>query len=144
MSQFKDFQNPDDAKLSSILTNMKRIAVVGLSAKEDRASHGIAKFLKGRQLEVIGVNPVLKENVLGLEIVPTLTENNGPVELVDVFRKSEAVPAIVDASISCGAKCIWLQEGVIHEEAAAKARNAGIDVVMDLCIYKEWLRLLNV
>ena len=143
MSQFKDFQNPDDAKLTAILKNMKRIAVVGLSAKEDRASHGIARFLKGRDLEVIGVNPVLKEDVLGLEIVPTLPDIVGPVDLVDVFRKSEAVPAIVEASIACGAKCIWLQEGVIHEEAAARAQAAGIDVVMDLCIYKEWLRLLN-
>lgn len=143
MSQFLDFKNPDDNKLKSILENMKRIAVLGLSAKEDRASHGVARFLQGRDLEVIGVNPVLKEDVLGLEIVATLQDISGPVDIVDVFRKSDAVPAIVDASIACGASCIWLQEGVIHEEAAAKAQAAGMDVVMDLCIYKEWLRLMN-
>ncbi len=143
MSQFKEFQNPGDDKLSAILKGMNRVAVVGISAKEDRASHGIARFLKGLDLEVIGVNPVLKEDVLGLEIVPALSDITGMVDVIDVFRKSEAVPAIVEASIACGAKCIWLQEGVIHEEAALKAQNAGIDVVMDLCLYKEWLRLLN-
>ncbi|MCP4574429.1 MAG: CoA-binding protein [bacterium] len=122
---------------------MRRVAVVGLSAKPDRASYGVTRFLVGRDLDVVGVNPVLKEKVLDLEIFPTLADVPGKVDVVDVFRRSDAVPEIVDAVIARGDACIWLQEGVVHEEAAAKARAAGIQVVSDRCLYKEWLRLMN-
>jgi len=132
----------DDSTLRGLLTGMKRIAVVGISAKEDRASHGIAKFLIGQGFEVVGVNPTLTE-VLGVKVYPTLTEVPGPVDLVDIFRKSEAVPPIVDEAIACGVKAVWMQEGVINPDAAAKAQAAGLTVVMDRCIYKEWLRLMN-
>lgn len=133
---------PDDARLAEILRSARRIAVVGISDKPDRASHGIAKFLIGQGYEVVGVNPGLSE-VLGRPVYPTLAAVPARVDLVDVFRRSEAVPPVVDEAIASGARVIWLQEGVVHEEAAARARAAGLEVVMDRCIYKEWLRLLN-
>ncbi len=140
--QGNGFQNPDDARIRQILGGMKRIAVVGISNKEDRASHGIAKFLISHGFEVFGVNPALKE-ALGRPVFASLAEVPGPIDVVDVFRRSEAVPAIADEAIAVGAKTLWLQEGVVHEEAALRARAAGLEVVMDRCIYQEWLRLMN-
>jgi predicted CoA-binding protein len=140
--QGNGFQNPDDARIRQILGSMRRIAVVGISNKEDRASHGIAKFLISHDFEVYGVNPTLKE-VLGRPVYANLAEVPGPIDVVDVFRRSEAVPAIADEAIAVGAKILWLQEGVVHEEAALRARDAGLEVVMDRCIYQEWLRLMN-
>ena len=123
---------------------MKRIAVVGFSAKEDRASHGIARFLHGQGFEVIGVNPgLVGQDVLGLSIVGSLADISGEIDVVDVFRRSDTVPPVVDAAIAVGAKSIWMQEDVVHEEAAARARQAGLHVIQDRCIYKEWLRLMN-
>ena len=135
--------NPPDAAIRAVLAGMKRIAVVGLSAREDRASHGIARFLQGQGFEVIGVNPALDGPVLGLEIYASLTEVPGPVDVVDVFRRSDTVPPVVDEAIARGDGCVWLQEGVVHEEAAARARAAGLRVISDRCLYKEWLRLMN-
>ena len=136
------YRNPDDARIAEILRGMKRIAVVGISDKEERASHGIAKFLIGQGFEVLGVNPTLTE-VLGLPVYPSLAEVPGPLDVVDIFRRSEAVPPIVDEAIAAGARVIWMQEGVAHEEAAARGRAAGLDVIQDRCIYQEWLRLMN-
>jgi predicted CoA-binding protein len=135
-------QDMDDESLRGILAGMRRVAVVGISDKEDRASHGIAKFLVGQGFEVYGVNPQLQE-VLGREVYPTLKQVPPPVDVVDIFRRSEAVPPIVDEAIAIGAKVVWMQLGVSHEEAAAKAKAAGLKVVMDRCIYQEWLRLMN-
>jgi predicted CoA-binding protein len=133
---------PDDLKIRNILQNMKRIAVVGISDKEERASHGVAKFLVGQGFEVVGVNPKLEE-VLGVKVYPNLNQVPGRVDVVDIFRKNEAVPQIVDEAIQINARVIWMQEGVVHQEAAAKAEAAGLDVVMDRCLYQEWLRLMN-
>jgi predicted CoA-binding protein len=135
-------QQPSDTEIRAILTKMRRVAVVGISDREDRASHGIAKFLKGQGLEVLPVNPKL-DLVLGLKVYPSLSSITGPVDVVDIFRRSEAVPPIVEEAIALGAKTVWMQQGVVHEEAAAKARSAGLQVVMDRCIYQEWLRLMN-
>ncbi len=137
------FSNPADERVKTILAEMKRIAVVGISAKEDRASHGIALFLVGQGFDVVGVNPVLKDPVLGLEIFPSLKDVPGPVDVVNIFRRSDQVGPIVEAAISRGDKCIWMQEQVINPEAAAAASDAGLDVLMDVCLYKEWLRLMN-
>ena len=131
-----------DARVAEILKDMKRVAVVGISDKPDRASHGIAKFMIGLGLDVVGVNPVLEE-VLGVKVYPTLADVPGAIDVVDVFRRSDAVAPIVDAAVAVGAGCVWMQEGVVNEEAARTARDAGLDVVMDRCLYKEWLRLLN-
>jgi len=143
MSQTEGVLNPGDERVREILSTMRRVAVVGISPKEDRASRGIARFLQGRGLEVLGVNPVLTEPVLSAPLYATLQDIPGTIDVVDIFRRSEAVPPIVDDAIAAGAKVIWMQEGVMHSEAAAKAVRAGLDVVMDRCLYKEWLRLLN-
>lgn len=143
MTSVSEPVNPADDVIRSVLAGMKRVVVVGLSARPDRASHGIARFLIGRGLDVVGVNPALDEDVLGLPIHAELTDVTGPVDVVDVFRRSEAVPAIADQAIAIGARALWLQEGVVHEEAAARARAAGLTVIQDRCLYKEWLRLLN-
>ena len=135
--------NPADAVVAKVLADMRRVAVVGLSARPDRASYGVTRFLVGRGLDVVGVNPALDEDVLGLVIHPELKDVPGPVDVVDVFRRSDAVPAIIDQAIAIGARAVWLQEGVVHEEAAAKARAAGLTVIQDRCLYKEWLRLRN-
>ena len=142
MADRNDHFVPDDDRLREILRDGKRVAVVGISDKPDRASHGIARFLIGQGYEVYGVNPTLKE-VLGRPVVPGLADLPVTVDIVNVFRRSEAVPAVVDETITHGARVLWLQEGVIHAEAAGKAGDAGLDVVMDRCIYKEWLRLGN-
>ena len=136
------FQNPDDQAIANVLKRMRNVAVVGISLKTDRPSHGIARFLIGQGIEVYGVNPLLDE-VLGIKVYPSLADIPGPIDLVDVFRRSDTVPPVVAEAIAVGAGAIWLQEGVIHEEAAAKATEAGIEVVMDRCLYKEWLRLMN-
>jgi len=135
--------NPSDDRVRAVLQGMKRVAVVGLSAKEDRASHGIAKFLLGQGYQVVGVNPVLKEDVLGLEIYPSLADVPGTVDVVDIFRRSDTVAPVVEAAVARGDGFVWMQEQVINEDAAQVARTAGIDVIQDRCIYKEWLRLLN-
>jgi len=145
-SQTSGASNPSDAEIKEVLSTMKRVAVVGLSAKEDRASHGVAKFMQGQGFDVVGVNPVLVgQDVMGMAIFATLAEAAaaGPVDVVNVFRRSETVPPVVDAAIAVKADVVWMQEDVVHEEAAAKARAAGLDVIQDRCLYKEWLRLMN-
>lgn len=132
----------DDAALTELLRNMSRVAVVGLSPKEDRASHGIARWLIGRGIEVVGVNPGHDE-ILGVPVYPDLDAVPGTVDVVDIFRRSETVGPIVASAVARADGAIWMQEDVVNEEAAAVASQAGIPVVMDRCIYKEWLRLLN-
>ena len=124
---------------SEILEKYKRIAVVGLSNHEWRASYGVSRFMQTVGYHITPVNP-LEIEVLGEKAYPSLDEVPGPLEIVNIFRRSEYVPDIVDAAIRRGAKVIWMQEGVMHTEAAARARAAGIDVVMDLCILKERMK----
>jgi predicted CoA-binding protein len=143
MEHHQDPTNPADDVVAQVLADMRRVAVVGLSARTDRASYGVTRFLVGRGLDAVGVNPALSEDVLGLKIYAELTDVPGPIDVVDVFRRSDAVPAIIDQAIATGARAVWLQEGVVHEEAAARARAAGLTVIQDRCLYKEWLRLRN-
>lgn len=132
----------DDAAIRQMLTDMKRVAVIGLSPKADRASHGITRWLVGLGVEVVGVNPG-HDRILELPVYPDLASVPGRVDIVDIFRRSEAVPPIVDQALARGDGAIWMQEGVSHDPAAARAAAAGVPVVVDRCIYKEWLRLLN-
>ena len=122
-----------------ILERYKRIAVVGLSSNTWRASYGVSRFMQTVGYHVIPVNPNETE-VLGQKAYATLDEVPGPIEIVNLFRRPEFVPEIVDAAIRRGAKVVWMQEGVIHEEAAQRARAAGMEVVMDRCILKEQMK----
>ena len=125
----------------TILTTTRRIAVVGLSHKPERPSHGVAAFLIGRGFDVVGVNPGLAgQTVLGRPVVGTLAEA-GPLDMVDIFRDSAAAGAVVDEAIRLGARTVWMQLGVIDEAAAERARAAGLQVVMDRCPAIEWRRL---
>ena len=126
---------------ASVLRSARTIAVVGLSSKRYRPSHGVAEYMQSAGYRIIPVNPFETE-VLGETAYPELDRVPGTVDIVDIFRRSEFVPEIVDAAIRIGARAIWMQEGVVHEEAAAKARAAGLEVVMDRCILKEHRRLL--
>jgi uncharacterized protein len=127
-------------RISEILHTSRTIAVVGLSGKRYRPSYGVAEYLKRAGYRIIPVNP-METSVLGEQSYPDLDSVPEPIDLVDIFRRSEFVPEIVDAAIRKGAKAIWMQEGVIHEAAAARAEAAGLAVVMDRCILKDHRRL---
>ena len=128
-----------EADIKSILAESKTVAVVGLSPREERDSHRVAKYLQSQGYRIIPVNPKADE-ILGERSYPDLASIPDPIDVVDVFRRSEAVPEIVEGAIKVGARTVWMQEGVIHEEAAARAREAGLRVVMDRCMLKEHQR----
>jgi hypothetical protein len=123
-----------------ILNSSRVVAVVGLSPKPDRPSYTVASYLKERGYRIIPVNPTVKE-ILGETCYPNLNSIRKPIDVVDIFRRSEEVPDIVEEAIKIGAKAVWMQEGVINEEAAARAREAGLLVVMDKCMLKEHRKL---
>jgi uncharacterized protein len=122
--------------VTRILTTSKTIAVVGLSANRMRPSYGVAEYLKSAGYRIIPVNPN-QEDVLGEKSYARLEDVPGRIDIVDIFRRPEFVPEIVDSAIRIGARGIWMQEGVVHAEAAEKARSAGLFVIMDSCILKE-------
>ena len=123
-----------------LIRNSRTIAVVGLSSKRYRPSYGVAEYMQRAGYRIIPVNPHETE-VLGEKCYPSLEAIPGPVDIVDIFRRSEFVPEIVAAAIRMGAHAIWMQEGVVHEEAAKAARAAGLAVVMDRCILKDHRRM---
>ena len=123
-----------------LLQSFRTIAVVGLSSKKHRPSHGVSEYMQRAGYRIIPVNPNETE-VLGEKAYPSLEAVPEPVEIVNVFRRSEFVPDVVNAAIRIGARAVWMQEGVIHEEAAGKARAAGLAVLMDRCILKEHRKL---
>ncbi len=127
-------------RIADILGAARTIAVVGLSARRFRPSHGVAEYLQRAGYRIIPVNPNVAE-VLGEKSYPSLDAVPDPVDIVDIFRRSEHVPEIVEAAIRKGAKTIWMQEGVVHEDAARRAESAGLSVVMDRCILKDHRRL---
>jgi hypothetical protein len=128
-----------DADVIRGALKLKRIAIVGLSGKELRASNFVARYMRYHGYEVVPVNPAEKE-ILGLTCYPGLADIPGGVEMVDVFRLPEAVPDIASESLAIGAKCLWLQFGVISEEGANIAADGGMDVVMDRCLKIEHAR----
>ena len=132
----------EDRRIREILAQTRRVAVIGLSSNPDRASYGVAEALQSEGFDIVPVNPN-EDKVLGENAFPDLRHVTGMVDVVDVFRSSEHVPQIVDACIERGVRTLWLQEGVIHHEAAQKAVDAGIEVVMDRCMLKEYRRLLG-
>lgn len=143
---FMDFSNPSDAEIREILTHPATVAVVGCSDDPSRDSLAIAIMLKRKGFRVIPVNPRLKANALvealGEPCYPELAAIPDPVEIVDVFRRSEHLPEIAEAAIAKGARVLWCQLGVVNLDAAARAKAAGMTVVMDRCPAIEYARLL--
>jgi uncharacterized protein len=134
----------DDDAIRELLSSAKVIAVVGLSSKRARASFGVSRYMQSVGYRIIPVNPneteVLGEKAYSdLDAIPKGVK----IDVVNIFRRSEEVPEVVDAAIRLRAPAVWMQEGVIQEEAAAKARAAGIFVVMDRCLLKEHRRLMR-
>jgi predicted CoA-binding protein len=127
------FSNPTNEKIGEILRESKTIAVVGLSHKEDRDSNRVAKYLMESGYRIFPVNPGHKE-ILGETSYPDLASIPEKIDIVDVFRRSEAVPDIAKAAIAVGAKVLWLQQGVRHDDAAREAQEAGLTVLQDICI----------
>jgi hypothetical protein len=126
---------------TEILNSSRAVAVVGLSEKTDRPSYVVASYLKQNGYKIIPVNPTA-EKILGEICYPDLGSIPEPVDVVDIFRRTEEVPAIVEQAIEIGAKAVWMQEGVINKQAASRARRAGLPVVMDKCMRKEHLKLV--
>lgn len=124
------------AKITELLASAKTVAVVGLSSKPHRASFGVAEYLQESGYRIIPVNPNEAE-VLGEKCYARLEDVPEKIDIVDIFRRSELVPEIVDAAIRIGARAIWMQQGVEDEPSAARARNAGLFVIMDRCIAQE-------
>jgi len=133
-------QNATSAEIRDILGAAKVVAVVGLSNKLERDSYGVAAYLQAQGYRIIPVNPNINQ-VLGERAYASLEQVPGPVYVVDIFRRPEFVPEIVDQAIAKGAKVIWMQEGIAHNSAADKARAAGLRVVMNKCILKEHRKL---
>jgi predicted CoA-binding protein len=125
--------NPSDEELRNLLARSHTIAMVGASSNPEKASYGIMRRLQQVGYRVIPVNPRETE-VLGEKAYPSLTDIREPVDIVNVFRRSEDTPPIADEAVKVGAKAIWLQSGISHEDAAARARAGGLVAVMDACI----------
>jgi hypothetical protein len=129
--------------IKKILSDSKTVAVVGISPNEDRPSYVVASYLKTKGYRIIPVRPD-GEEILGEKVYHSLTEipQGIGVDVVDIFRRSEDVPPIVEEAIQRKARVVWMQEGVIHEEAEQQAEKAGLKVIMDRCMKKEHQRLL--
>ncbi len=128
--------------LRRILNDYKRVAMVGLSADWSRPSNFAAKYLLDHGFEVIPVNPKYDE-ILGQKCYADLRDIPTPVDIVDLFQRVDRIPPFVDQAIEIGARVVWMQLGIIHEEAAQKARDAGLEVVMDRCMKIEYARLFG-
>ena len=135
------YENPAPDEIRALLKKVRTIAVVGLSPQPARPSYCVAKAMQGFGYRIVPVRPAVSE-VLGEKAYATLAEVPGPIDLVDVFRAAEHVGAIVDECLRLKIPAIWIQEGIRNEAAAQKARNAGMTVVMDRCIYKDYVELM--
>ena len=131
-----NFTNPSQIEICWMLRNIRNIAVVGLSPSADRPSFRVAQGMQALGYRIIPVRPKVS-SVLGEQAYPDLASVPHKIDLVDVFRAPEHVPAIVEACIALGIKTLWLQDGVIHEEAAQRAQAAGITVVMNMCLWRD-------
>ncbi len=128
------YQSTETVK--KILRTYRTVAVVGLSDKPERPSYAVASYIQSQGYRIVPVNPRISR-VLGEDAYPDLISIPFEIEIVDIFRRSEDVPPIVDAAIEKGVRAVWMQQGVINETAAEKAKAAGLDVVMDLCMLRE-------
>jgi predicted CoA-binding protein len=126
-------QTASPEEIKAILKNYRVVAVVGLSPKPERPSFRVARYLKEHGYRIVPVNPGQKE-ILGEKCYPSLKDIPFSIEVVDIFRNVEAIPAIVDEAIAAGAKVVWMQQGLTEPASARKAREAGLQVVMDRCM----------
>lgn len=131
MSKLKQQKTLED--LRQILAATRTIAVVGLSPRPDRPSHSVSAYLQEQGYQIIPVNPKLQE-ALGVKAYPSLRDVPVPIDVVDIFRRPEDVPPVIEDAIAVGAKVVWMQVGIVNEEAAAHAEAAGLTVVMDNCL----------
>lgn len=136
MTCSQEYQNPSDDQIKEMVQKYKKVAVVGLSSDQTRPSNAVAKYLQRKGFKIIPVNPNETE-ILGEKAYPNLSAIPEKVEIVDIFRRPEQVPPIVDEAIKIKALVVWMQEGVINHPAALKASQNGIIVVMDKCMLKE-------
>ena len=134
------FTNPNTDEIRQLLKQIHTVAVLGLSSNESRPSFQVAKGLQSRGYRIIPVRPMLSE-VLGETAYPDLESLPELPDIVDVFRAAEHIPDIVESCIQLGVKRLWLQEGIVHEEAAMRAKEAGIMVVMDRCMWRDCVQL---
>jgi uncharacterized protein len=130
----------DDPAIAELLASSKTIAVVGLSSKSFRPSFGVARYLQSSGYRIIPVNPN-ESSILGEKCYARLEDIPEKIDIVDIFRRSELVPEIIEGAIRIGARAVWMQEDVVNEPSAERARRAGLFVVMDLCIAKELHKL---
>ena len=137
------YENPSAEEIRGLLQASRTVAVVGLSDRPYRTSHAIAQALQGFGFEIFPVNPNLSGPVLGEEPYDLVEEIPDPVDIVDVFRSSEKVMPTAKDAVAAGAKVLWMQSGVVNEEAAAYARNHGLTVVMDHCIMVDYVSLVG-
>jgi uncharacterized protein len=137
------FANPSLEEIRALLEHVRNIAVVGLSPKTDRPSYKVASALQGFGYRIIPVRPMAKE-ILGEKVYPDLVSVPEQIDLVDVFRAPEQVDEVIDACIALQVPAVWLQDGVVNETAAQRARAAGLTVVMDRCVYRDYVRLFGV
>lgn len=132
--------NPPSREVVEILGGCRKIAIVGISPKESRDSNRVARYLIEKGYDIVPVNPGQKE-ILGRACFRTLSDIPFKVDMADLFLNPSRVPAVVDQAIETGVRCIWMQLGVVNNEAAVKARAAGITVVMNMCIMREHMKL---
>ena len=136
-----NFSNPSRDDIRALLQRVKTIAVVGLSPKPGRPSHDVAAAMQRFGYRIVPVRPAIDE-VLGEKAYARLADIPFPVDLVNVFRAAEHIPEVVEECLALGLPALWIQEGIVHDEAAEEAREAGLAVVMDRCIYKDYMALM--
>ena len=136
-------ENPSAEELRALLESSRTVAVVGLSERPYRTSHSIARALQDYGFDIFPVNPNLRGPVLGEEPYASVQEIGAPVDIVDVFRRSEKVLPTATDAVAAGAKVLWMQSGVINEEAAAYARENGLTVVMNRCIIVDYAAMVG-
>jgi uncharacterized protein len=137
------YANPDRQEIRDLLRRARTVAVIGLSDRPHRTSHAIAGALQGFGFKIFPVNPNLPGPVLGEEPYASVEDIPAPVDIVDVFRRSEKVMPVAEDAVAAGAKVLWMQSGVVNEEAAAYAEEHGITVVMDRCIKVDYASLVG-
>lgn len=136
------FRNPDPDTLRALLAGLRTVAIVGASPKPERPSHAIGRFLQAQGLRVIPIHPAL-DTLFGETAYRSLSAVPYPVDLADFFINAARVGPLVDEAIGCGIPAVWLQDDVVDEAAAARARAAGLQVVMDDCILRRWRELMR-